>query len=116
MLKEQRTKLTKTLHQAMKLGAFLVELVTLLELYVLILLAPGPFNAVAITMVSLFGIASCSLAYFSSSLFRNPADTQRLRLTQVIVKPPFVVWIVAVVIISFQLANGLIMVYLANRK
>ena len=108
--------MTKTVQQAMKVGAFLVELVTLLELYVLMLLAPGPFNGVAITMVGLFGIISCGSAYFSSSLFRNPVDTQRLRLTQIIVKPPFVFWIVAVVIIMIQLANSLIMIHLANRK
>lgn len=59
----------------MKVGAFLVELVALLELYVLTLLAPGPFNAVAITMVGLFGIVSCASAYLSSSLFKNPVDT-----------------------------------------
>jgi hypothetical protein len=107
---------TKTLHQAMKVGAFLGELFTLLELYVLILLAPGPFNRVAITMTGLFGTVSCGLAYFSSSLFRDPADTKRLRPVQIMVKPPFVVWIVTVVIILFQLANGLIMIRLANRK
>jgi magnesium-transporting ATPase (P-type) len=100
----------------MKVGAFLGELVTLLELYVLTLLAPGPFNAVAISMIGLFGAVSCALAYFSSSLFRNPADMKHLRLVQIIAKPPFVIWIVTVVIISFQLANGLTMIYLANRK
>ena len=108
--------MTKTFHRAVKVGAFVCELVTLLELYVLILLAPGPFNAMAIFMIGLFGTVSCALAYFSSSLFRNPAEMKRLRLLQIIAKPPFVVWIIVVVIISFQLANGLIMVYMANRK
>ena len=108
--------MTKTLHQAMKVGAFLGELFMLLELYVLILLAPGPFNAVAIFMVGLFGTLSCALAYFSSSLFRNPAEMKRLRLIQIMAKPPFVVWIVVVVIISFQLGDSLIMIYLANGK
>lgn len=115
-MNERWTKLTRTLHRALIVGAFLGELVTLLELYVQTLLAPGPLNAVAIVIIALFGIVSCAFAYLSSSLFRDPADTKRLRLTQIIVKPPFVVWIAAVVIISFQLANGLIMVYLANRK
>jgi hypothetical protein len=101
---------------SIKWGTFLVELAALLELYVLVLLAPGSFNAVAITMVGLFGVVSLGSAYVSSSLFRNRVHTQRLRLTQIIIKPPFVVWIVAVVIILFQLANSLIMVHLANRK
>lgn len=108
--------MTKTLRQAMKVGAFVGELFTLLELYVLILLAPGPVNAVAISMIGLLGTVSCALAYFSSSLFGVSADMKRLRPIQIIAKPPFVVWIVVVVIISFQLANGLFMVYLANKK
>jgi hypothetical protein len=108
--------LTKTLHQAMKVGAFLGELITLFELYSQTLLVPGPFNAVAFAIIGLFGIVSCALAYLSSSLFRDPTDMRRLRLIQIIAKPPFVVWIVVVVIISFQLANSLIMIYLANRK
>jgi len=97
-------------------GAFLGELVFLLEFYVLTLLAPGPFNAVAIAMIGFFGIISCALAYFSSSLLRDPADTKRLRPIQIVAKPPFIVWIVVVVITSLQLANGLIMVHLASRK
>ena len=108
--------MTKTLHRAMLAGALLGEFVTLLELYVQILLAPGPFNAVAIAIIGLFGAVSCAFAYFSSSLFRDPADTKRLRLIQVMAKPPFVIWIVVVVIILLQLANSLIMVYLANKK
>jgi len=101
--------LTKTLRQAVKVGAFLGELVTLLELYVQTLLAPGPFNTEAITTIGLLATVSCAFAYLSSSLFRyQAADTKPLRLRQVIAKPPFVVWIVVVVIISVQLANGLI--------
>jgi magnesium-transporting ATPase (P-type) len=85
-------------------------------LYSATLLAPVPFDALRISVIGLLAAVSCALAYFSSSLFRNPADTKRLRLIQIIAKPPFVVWIVAVVIISFQLANGLYMLYLVNRK
>jgi len=107
---------TKTLHQVMKIGTLLVELFFLLELYSLTLLVPGTFNAVAFSIIGFFAIASCALAYLSSSLFRNTEDTKRLRLTQIIAKPPFVVWIVVVVIISFQLANGLYTLYLVNRK
>lgn len=97
-------------------GALLGEFVTLLELYVQTLLAPGPFNTAAIAVIALFGTGSCAFAYFSSSLFKDPADTNRLRLIQIIAKPPFVVWIVVVAIILLQLANGLIMVYLVHGK
>jgi hypothetical protein len=100
----------------MKVGAFLGELFALLELYVQTLLVPGHFNAVAFSIIGLFGTVSFALAYFSSSLFRNPADMKRLRLIQIIAKPPFIVWITVVVIILLQLADGLIMLYLANRK
>jgi hypothetical protein len=71
---------------------------------------------VAFSIIGLFGTVSFALAYFSSSLFRNPADMKRLRLIQIIAKPPFIVWITVVVIILLQLADGLIMLYLANRK
>ena len=52
--------MAKAVRQAAKVGAFLGELVTLLELYVLTLLAPGPFNSVAIAMIGFFGTASCA--------------------------------------------------------
>lgn len=100
----------------MMIGALIGELVTLLELYVQTLLAPGSFNAFAIFIIALCGIVSCAFAYLSSSLFRNATNTKRLRLIQIIAKPPFVIWIIVVVIILVQLANGLFMVYLSNKK
>ena len=108
--------MTKTLHQAMKVGAFLGELFALLELYVLVLLAPGSFNAQSVAMIGFFGIVSCAFAYFSSTRFDDQADMKRLPLTRIIAQPPFVVWIAAVLIILFQLTIDLRMVHLANRK
>lgn len=99
-----------------KIGCFLGELCTLPMLYSATLLAPVPFDALRISMIGLLAAVSCAFAYFSSCRFKDAADVRRLRLTQIIAKPPFVVWIVAVVIILFQLANSLIMVYLASRK
>ena len=104
------------MHRTILVGALLAELFTLLELYVQTLLIPGPFNAKAITIIGFFSIASFAFAYYSSSLFRNPEGTKRLRIIQLIVKPPFVVWIVIVAIILLQLVNGLIMIHIANGK
>jgi len=85
-------------------------------LYSAILLAPFPFNAVRISLVGFGAAVSCAFAYFSSSRFTDPASTKRLPLRQIIGKPLFVVWITAVVIITLQLADGLYMLYLVNRK
>lgn len=85
-------------------------------LYSATLLAPVPFGFARISVIIVIAAASFALAYSSSSRFKSPAEAKPLRFKQVIARPPFVIWIVVVVIISFQLANGLIMVYLANRK
>jgi hypothetical protein len=85
-------------------------------LYSATLLAPVPFGFVRIGSIIFFAAASCTFAYLASTGFKSPTETRSPSLKQVILKPPFVIWIIAVVIISLQLAEGLLMVYLANKK
>ena len=103
-------------HHSVKWGSFLGELCALLMLYSAVLLMPGSFNWVAITMIGFIASVSCAFAYFSSSRFKDPANIKRLRLRQVICKPPFVVWFTVVGVILLQLGDGLYMLYLVNKK
>jgi hypothetical protein len=85
-------------------------------LYSATLLAPVPFGFARISVIVLIAAASFALAYESSSRFKSPAETTPLRFKQVIAKPPFVIWIVAVVVIAYQLGNASLILSLANKK
>ena len=99
-----------------KWGALLCEICMLPMLYSATLLAPVPFGFARISVIVLIAVASFALAYASSSRFKSSAETKPLRLRQAIAKPPFIIWIVAVVVIAFQLGNALLMISLANQK
>lgn len=100
----------------LKWGALFGELCLLLMLYSATLLAPIPFGFTRIG-VALFLFASSGwLAYFASSRMERPAELRHLPFKQVFLKPPFVVWIVVVVIILLQLADGLLTSHLASRR
>jgi hypothetical protein len=88
----------------------------LLMLYSATLLAPIPFGLVRIGCILFTAAASCALAYFTSSRLESSLESKHLSLSQVIVKPPFIVWGVVVVIIFLQLANGLLTVYWTTKK
>lgn len=103
-------------HRLVKWGAFLVELCLLLMLYTATLLAPIEFGFIRIGIALVLLIASCGLAYLASFRLDRPAEINHYSFKQVIVKPPFVVWIVVVSIILLELANGLVMTYLANKR
>ena len=103
-------------YRLIKWGTFLVELCLLLMLYSATLLAPIPFGFIRIGTALVLAIASCGLAYFASSRLERPAEMKHYSFTQVIFKPPFVVWIVVVTIILLQLANGLLIAYSASRR
>jgi len=100
----------------MKWGGLLGELCTLPMFYSATLLDPFPFDWARISAVGLTGGVSCAFAYLSSSRFRGSTDTKRLRLIQIIAKPPFVVWITVFGIIALQLTSGLAMLYQANKR
>jgi len=78
-------------------------------LYSATLLAPVPWGLIRISCILFTAAASCALAYLASSHFKNPAETKHLLFKQLIAKPPFIIWIIAVVIIALQLASGLVM-------
>lgn len=99
-----------------KWGALLCEICILPMLYSATLLAPVPFGLARISIIVVIVGASFTLAYASSSRFKSPAETTTLRFKQVIAKPPFLIWIVVVVVIAFQLGNVLLMLSLANKK
>jgi hypothetical protein len=103
-------------HKLVKWGAFLGELFILLMLYSATLLAPIPFGFLRVTNILLFASASCALAYFASSRQEGYVKIKRLSFKQVVSKLPFVVWIAVVAVIMLQLAGGLLMAYLANRR
>jgi len=103
-------------YRLVKWGAFLCEICMLPMLYSATLLAPVPFGFVRITSIVLVAAASYAFAYLASSHFKSPAETRHLSFKQVIAKPPFLIWITVVVIITLQLASGLLMVYLENQK
>jgi hypothetical protein len=103
-------------HHLIKWVGFLCELCILPMLYSAALLAPVPFNTLRIGIIGSLALVTCALAYYSGSRFKPPTDKKRLRLTQIMVKPPFVVWITAVAIIMAQLMDGLYMLYLVNKK
>ncbi len=98
-----------------KWGAFLCEILLFPSLYSATLLAPIAWGFARIGSIIFVAAASCAFAYMASSRFKSPLETKRLSFKQVIAKPPFVVWITVVAIITLQLANGLYMVYLANQ-
>jgi uncharacterized membrane-anchored protein len=85
-------------------------------LYSAALLAPIPFGLVRIGVIVVVAAASFALAYVSGSRFKNSKETKSLRFKQVIVKPPFIVWLAVVAIITFQFASDSLMIYLANKK
>jgi hypothetical protein len=97
-------------------GAFLGEICVLPMLYSAVLLDPFPYDWSRISAVALTAVVSCMLAYLSSSQFRNPGEINRLRLTQILAKPPFVVWITIIAIIALQLANRLMMLISVGKK
>jgi len=103
-------------YRSIKWGALLGEICMLPMLYSAALLAPVPFGFARISEIVVIAVASFALAYASSSKFKNPAETEPLRFKRVIAKPPFVIWIVAVVVIVFQLGNALLRLSLANQK
>ena len=103
-------------HKLIKLGAFLAELCFLLMFYSSALLAPIPFGLIRVGCILFAAAASCALAYFASSPSNVSAETKRLSFSQLISKPAFAIWVIAVVITTLQLAGGLATVYLANRK
>jgi hypothetical protein len=103
-------------YRLVKWGALICEICMLPMFYSATLLAPIPFGFARISVIVVIAVASFALAYASSSRFKNPAETEPLRFRQVIVKPPFVLWIIVVVVIAFQLGNGLLMLSLANKK
>jgi len=84
-------------------------------LYSATLLAPIPFGFERIGIIAFLATASCACAYLASSRFKQLPRTERLPFKQILIKPPFIVWITVVVIISVQLANGLYIDYLANK-
>lgn len=85
-------------------------------LYSAVLLDPFPYDWSRIGAVASTVVFSGVFAYLSSSRFKIPGDIKRLRLIQILAKPPFVVWITIVVIIMLQLINRLAILYLANKK
>jgi len=103
-------------YKLIKWGALLCEVCLLLMFYSAALLAPVPFGFIRIGCVLFAAAASCALAYFVSSRSKVSADTKRLPFNQLIFKPAFAIWVIAVIITMLQLASGLAMVYLASRK
>ena len=108
--------MTNLTHHFIKWGGFLCEICTLPMLYSATLLDPFPFDAARISAIGLTAAVSCACAYFSSSRFKDSADTKSLGPIKIISKPPFVVWLTVVVIIALQLTNGLVMMYLVNKR
>lgn len=103
-------------HKLLTLGMVLCELCLLLMLYSATLLAPVPFGFVRIGCILMLAAASCAFAYFAGSRLASSVETEQVRLKRVLSKPPFIIWVIVAVVIVVQLANGLFMVYLANRK
>jgi hypothetical protein len=103
-------------YKLFKWGAFLCELLTLPMLYSATLFAPVPFGLARVGSIVLSAAASLAFAYFASSHLEGPEEDKHLSFKRVIFKPPLIIWILVVVIIMLQLASGLMMVYLANKK
>jgi hypothetical protein len=85
-------------------------------LYSATLLAPIPFGFARISIILVLAFGSYACAYIASSQFGNTAEANRFSFKRVMTRPPFLIWIVAFVIITVQLASGLTMVYLAHQK
>ncbi|WP_188757836.1 hypothetical protein [Edaphobacter acidisoli] len=103
-------------HRLVKWGAFLCEICMLPMLYSATLLAPIPFGFVRSSGIVFAAAASFAFAYLASSRFGRSAEANRLSFKQIILKPPFVIWILAVAVITLQLMSALLMVYLSSRK
>jgi len=96
--------------------AFLGELIVLAMFYSATLLDPLPFDWVRVSMILLTGIVSCVLAYTSSARFLGGTERNAIKWKQVLLKPPFLVWFVAVAFTAIQFSSAALMWFLATRR
>jgi len=102
--------------RSIKLGVILAELCTSAMFYSATLLDPLPFDWVRITSILSTGLISFALAYLASAHFQDTPKASHLTPKQMLLKPPFLIWIAVVVVTTVQLASGLMMGYLANHR
>jgi hypothetical protein len=97
-------------------GALLCELIVLVMFYSATMLDPLPFDWVRITSILVTGAISGAFAYVSSSSLSGRAKREALTWKQLVIRPPFIIWIVAVGFTAVQFLGALNMWLMATKK